>query len=123
MEYKNYDGFSKTYVVEHNTGYGTMESNFEPVAVVFETDDLDVAKEKSAEFQRANNSKEDIESTWILNTYHINVNTLSVGGKALHKRFESKFKKYLNSIKDDPNFIKYQVGETTVYMAKWPEIK
>jgi hypothetical protein len=87
MNYKDYKGCFKTYVVVHNTGFGTMEANFVEHDVVYETDDYGDATSKALEFKIQNNTPSEIQSSWCNNTYHVNVNTLSEQGNVLFERF------------------------------------
>lgn len=98
MEYKDYIGFTKTYVLVHNTGTGIMEDNYVERDVVYETDDYKDAENKSLELKLKNNTKSQIESNWCNNTYQINVNTLSDYGKKLCKEFVDNFYNKRNTI-------------------------
>lgn len=91
MTYKDYIGFKKTYVVVYVTGTGVMEDIYINHEVVFESNDKGEADTKAEELTKQNNSIGEIQSTWYRNRYHVNVNTLSKGGKKLLKEFEKSF--------------------------------
>jgi len=93
MNYKNYEGFTKTYIVVCVTGNGVMEDNFIDHDIVFESNDKGEADSKANELTLKNNSFAEIQSTWYSHRYQVNINTLSDGGKLLYKKFEQEFKK------------------------------
>lgn len=113
MRYAEYENYTKVYVIVHNTGFGVMEAPYEEEGVVFETDSLEEAQSKSKEFEVANNTKEQIKSSWIPNTYHINVNTLSEGGKKLLGEFNDNF-----NGRDMSKYDKQEIGGYTFYTQK-----
>jgi len=116
MTYKDYDGFTKTYVVVYVTGTGVMEDNFIDHDVVFETDDKGEADSKAEELKIQNNSPVDIESTWYRNRYHVNINTLSEGGKKLYEKFKSDFDERIQKGLKDGIYDVKKVGDMTFYM-------
>lgn len=107
MQYKDYEGYSKTYVLVHNTGFGVMEDNYIEHDVVYETDDYEDAQNKALEFKIKNNKPEDIQSSWCYNTYHINVNTLSNKGQELLSSYKDYFDDTLKDI-DKSGYIKIE---------------
>lgn len=116
MIYKDYEGFTKTYVVVYVTGTGVMEDNFVDHDVVFETDNKDEAELKANEFKIRNNSPADIESTWYSNRYHVNINTLSEMGKKLLEKFQSDFDERLQKGLKEGRYDEVKVGDMTFYM-------
>jgi len=116
MTYKDYEGFTKTYVVVYITGTGVMEDNFIDHNVVYETDNKDEADKKAEELKRHNNSPAEIESTWYSNRYHVNINTLSENGKILQKQFQSDFDKRLDKGLKNGHYDKVKIGEMTFYI-------
>jgi len=116
MTYKDYEGFTKTYVVVYVTGTGVMEDNFINHDVVFETDNKDEAESKANELKIRNNSPADIESTWYSNRYHVNINTLSEGGKKLLEEFKSDFDKRIQEGLKKGIYDVKKVGDMTFYM-------
>lgn len=119
MTYKEYKGYTKAYIVVHNTGFGVMEAPYKEKEVVYETDSLKEAEKVSRKFEKKNNSKKDIKSTWIPNTYWINVNTLSPKGKLLEKEFDSKCNDKIDYAKLTPDlYEKVEKYGITFYMMK-----
>lgn len=116
MTYKDYDGFTKTYVVVYVTGTGVMEDNFIDHDVVFETDDKGEADSKAEELKIQNNSPADIKSTWYRNRYHVNINTLSDGGKKLYEKFKSDYNERIQKGLKDGIYDVKKVGDMTFYM-------
>lgn len=93
MIYKDYKGYTKTYVIVHNQGSGATGEPYRELEVVYETDDYNDAKNKALEFENKHNTPSEIQSTWLSNTYIINVNLLSEGGKKLLKQTNMSEKK------------------------------
>lgn len=118
MKYKEYTGYTKTYVVVHNTGFGVQEAPYEEKEVVFETDDKQEAYAKASELRTANNSSDDIASSWVPNTYWVNVNTLSEGGKLLEKEFLIQFDERLKEGLDEGKCYVGKIGDITYYSNK-----
>jgi hypothetical protein len=116
MKYKDYEGFTKTYVIVYVTGTGCMEDNFIDHDVVFETDNKDEAESKANELKIHNNSPADIESTWYRNRYHVNINTLSEMGKKLLEEFRNDFNKTLQKGLKEGIYDKVEVDDITFYM-------
>ncbi|MFA7708159.1 MAG: hypothetical protein WCX73_04365 [Candidatus Pacearchaeota archaeon] len=116
MNYKDYEGFTKTYVIVYVTGTGVMEDNFIDHNVVFETNDKEEADKKAEELKVQNNSPANIASTWYSNRYHVNINTLSENGKKLLEEFESDFDERLEKGLKDGRYGKVKVGDMTFYM-------
>lgn len=116
MTYKDYDGFTKTYVVVYVTGTGVMEDNFIEHNVVFETNDKGEADSKAEELEMQNNSEADIKSTWYSNRFHVNINTLSEGGKKLHEKFKSDFDQKIQKGLEDGIYDVKKVGDMTFYI-------
>jgi hypothetical protein len=83
MIYKDYKGCTKTYVIVHNQGSGATGEPYRELEVVYETDDYNDAKNKALELENKYNTPAEIQSTWLSNTFIINVNLLSEGGKKL----------------------------------------
>jgi len=115
MKYMEYNGFTKTYVVIHSTGTGVVEDQFIDHHVVYETDNIDEAKEKANELTKQNNTAEEIESTWYSNNYFVNVNILSKKGKELLKEFNYKFDEKLKKGLEDGIYDKVKIGDITLY--------
>lgn len=118
MTYKDYKGFTKTYVVVYVTGTGVMEDNFIDHNVVFETDDKDEADAKANELKIHNNSPAEIESTWYSNRYHVNVNTLSKNGKKLLTNFKNEFDERLQQGLKEGIYNEVKVGDMTFYILE-----
>jgi len=91
MRYKDYNGYTKTYVIVHVTGNGVIEDPFIDHSVVFETNNKNEANSKVKKLTLENNSIAEIESSWYNNRYHININTLSKNGANLYKQFNKEF--------------------------------
>ena len=116
MTYKDYKGFTKTYVVVYVTGTGVMEDNFIEHDVVFETDNKEEADKKAEELKTYNNSPADIESTWYRNRYHVNVNTLSEGGKKLGEKFKNDFNERLQKGLEEGIYDVVKIGEIAFHL-------
>lgn len=116
MTYDNYKGFTKPYVVQHYTGTGVMEDNYIAREVVGEFDTKIEAETFADKMFKANNTPEQIKSTWYDNTYSVNVNTLSDKGKELLTDLEKGFGK-IKINKED--YEKMVVGERTFYFKKF----
>tara|TARA_R100000655_G_C2889622_1_gene176834 strand:+ start:170 stop:538 length:369 start_codon:yes stop_codon:yes gene_type:complete len=116
MTYKDYEGFTKTYVVVYVTGTGVMEDNFIDHSVVFQTDDKREAEIKAEELKIQNNSPVEIESTWYRNRYHVNVNILSKGGKRLYEKFKCDFDERIQKGLQEGIYDVKKVGDMTFYM-------
>ena len=119
MTYQDYEGFAKTYVVVYVTGTGVMEDNFVEHNVVFESNDKGEADAKANELTMKNNSIGEIQSTWYNNRYHVNVNTLSKGGKKLLKKFETEFDDKIKNM-DKSKYTKTKCNGMTFYIQKMP---
>lgn len=116
MIYKDYIGFTKTYVVVHNTGFGVMEANYIEKEVVFETNYIDEAYSKSIEFRNKNNTEEEIKSSWIPNTYWVNVNTLNIEGQKLYKILRNEVEEKIKLAKESGNYKKYNFDGNSILM-------
>lgn len=90
MGYKDYIGYTKTYVVCRNEGFGVMEAPYEEKEVVFETDDKDEAESMATKLKIENNTPEEIKSSWVPNTYRVNINTLSEEGAKMLLQFKAE---------------------------------
>lgn len=102
MRYKDYPDYEETYIIHHNTGYGVMESLRVEHGIVASCSTLEEANNICEELTRLNNSAEDIKSSWIENTYSININTCTDEGKKLLKEFHIQTDKLFKEIKDNP---------------------
>lgn len=116
MIYKEYNGFTKCYVVVHNTGFGVIEAPYEEKEVVFETDLLHEAEAKSRELTSINNNPDC--GSWKENTYHININTLSELGKLMERKFEQDFNQMIESGMKAGNLRVAKIGNMTFYSPK-----
>lgn len=116
MEYRNYKGFTKIYIVVYVTGTGVMEDKFIEHDVVFETDDKDEAYAKANELEIHNNSLDDIKSTWYNNRYHVKINTLSETGNKLLNNFKSEFNDSLEQGIKEGKYNKIKVGDIRFYI-------
>ena len=114
MEYREYPS-DKTYIVVHKTGFGVMENPYTEKEVAYESNSLKDAKDKANELERQNNTEENIKSSWIYNTYWININTTTPEGKKLLKKFGKEFDRKMEKAKEG-NFKAYKVGDQTIYM-------
>lgn len=123
MIYKEYEGFTKTYVICRATGFGVTEAPYIQKEVVYETNSYEAASNKQKELTIANNTEEEIKSTWRPNTYWINVNTLSDEGIRLHKELECEFNEKLAKMKESKDFDVFKSGEYTFHKAKFPEFE
>jgi len=94
MNYAEYEGFSKPYIVQHNTGTGVMEDPYKPKKVVGEFDTKEEAESFANKLFKENNTPEQIKSTWFNNTYWVNVNTSSDEGKELFEKLREGFKEF-----------------------------
>lgn len=122
MRYKDYEGFTKTYIIVHNIGFGTPEDNYEEVAPVAEADTYAEAAKIANNLKGENNPPEDLQSSWCYNTYHININTLTDDGKELLEEFYKESDALLKKAIDNPdNYTVSKSGEYTFYMQKCPE--
>lgn len=120
MTYKEYPGYTKAYIIMHCTGFGVMEARYIDKEVVFETDDIEAAKSKAKELEFENNTLKEIESTWIPNTYHININTLAEKGKELHAEFCKEFDQRFKDIKKNKNYNKVKIAGHEIYFQSCP---
>jgi hypothetical protein len=118
MIYQKYEGFTKTYVICRGEGFGVMEAPYIQKEVVFETDDYNEALSEQERLTKANNTAKEIKSTWIPNTYWINVNTLSKKGEELFNGTQGDFE---TKPIDLDNFDITNVGEYTFYHKKHPK--
>ena len=116
MTYDNYEGYSKPFIVQHNTGTGVMEDNYILREVAGEFDTKEDAEKFADKLFKENNTLEQIKSTWCDNTYCVNVNTLSEKGKQLLADLKKGFKD-IEINKDE--YDTYKVGEYTFYFKKW----
>jgi hypothetical protein len=114
MNYKDYNGFLKPFIVEHYNGTGVMEDPYMPKKVVGEFDVKEDAEKYAKELFNENNTPEEIKSTWCNNTYWVNVNTLSKKGKQLLSEFEKGFKNI-----NTKDYEKVKVGEYTFNFKRW----
>lgn len=103
MKYTDYHGWTKPYVIVHNTGFGVMEAPFIEHEVVAEANTWEEAVKMANKLKVNNNSAEDIRSSWVPNTYHINVNTNCDEGKALLVEFEKEVDKAFQKVIDNPD--------------------
>lgn len=120
MIYKEYEGFTKTYVVCRGEGFGVMEAPYIQKEVVFETDSYEEANSKSEELKKANNTEEDLKSSWVPNTYWVNVNTLSHKASLLKKGFEGFTDDEIETMKTSGEYTILKVGEYSFYHKKHP---
>lgn len=116
MSYKEYNGFTKCYVVVHNTGFGVMESPYIEKEVVFETNLLHEAEIKAKELTAINNSPDC--GSWKENTYHVNINTLNELGKLMERKFEQDFNKMIKEGMDAGALKVTKIGDMTFYSPK-----
>jgi len=121
MKYKNYEGYTKTYILVHNTGTGTMEDNYMEHEVVYETDDYDDAENKALELKLKNNPKKDIESSWCNNTYHININTLTDKGKRLLSDFKVRADESFKKLIKSGDYTVNEIDGVKFYMQNIPQ--
>lgn len=120
MTYKQYPNHTKAYIVVHQTGFGVQEAPYVEHDAVFETDDYEEAKAKVGELIRQNNSPEQIASSWIPNTYTINVNTSSELGRKLEEEFSERFKRLWDESKSNPNTRETQISGITCRFTNFP---
>ncbi len=114
MQYKEFPGH-KTFVIIHNIGFGVMEDPYTELDISTSCDSLEEAEKEAKSIKVANNTPEEIASSWVPNTYHINVNTLTDEGKRLLDAFHIKFDQLLDKAKTE-GVRPIQIGDTTVYM-------
>lgn len=95
MEYKQYPNHTKAYIVVRMMGSGAQGDTFSEQEVCFETDDKIEAVAKIEELTIANNTPEEIKSSWKSNTFLMNINTCSEYGKKLEEDFSEIFEKRL----------------------------
>lgn len=113
MEYREYPS-NKTYIVVHKTGFGVVESPYLEKEVVYESNSLKVAQKKADELEVQNNSTEEIKSSWVSNTYWININTTTKQGKKLLEKFGKEFDRQMEKVNWE-NCTAYKTGCQTVY--------
>ncbi len=118
MTYKNYPGYSKTYILVHNTGFGVMEAPYEEKEIVFEANTLEEAQAEAKRLTDLNNPGND--TSWKENTYHININTLTDKGKELLNDFHIKVDQLSQKAKDE-GWKPVKVGGVTVFMQPCKE--
>lgn len=122
MKYKDYEGFTKPYVIVHNTGFGVMEAPYQEHEIVGEADTYLEAQRLSKQFERENNTRDEIRSSWIPNTYHINVNTNCIEGQFLLKEIEKEADKAFEKVKCNPeNYSTHKIGGMTYHFQKLPD--
>lgn len=122
MRYKDYEGYTKPYIIVHNTGFGVMEDNYVEHEVVAEADTYLEATRIAKQFERENNTTEEIQSSWIPNTYHINVNTNCKDGQILLKEWEKESDKAFQRVKDNPEqYTTHKANGFTYHFQKIPE--
>lgn len=122
MTYKEYPEIKETYVVVQNSGFGVQEAPYEEVGVVFSTNDKEEAYKKAEELKIANNSPEDIKSSWVPNTYCVNINTSSEEGKKLSNKFSDAFREMWDRTNNDSRYKDYIDNSTgiTIRLMKNP---
>lgn len=122
MIYAEYPGYTKTYVICRGEGFGVAEAPYIQKEVVFETDSFEEANNKREELIKSNNTEEDLKSSWVPNTYWVNVNTLSAIGKSLEAEFEKTYfsKEAIKKLDESGEYDKFQVGEYTFRTKKNP---
>ena len=121
MTYKEYPDHKGCYVIVHYTGYGVMEDPYIEREPVYSTNDCDDTEALVHAFTEDYNTPEQIESTWIPDTFHINVNTITDKGKQLHKEFTEVFEIKLKEVKQDPRMQEMKFGSQTIYFIPMPE--
>lgn len=114
MEYREYPS-NKTYIVVHKTGFGIMEAPYVEKEVVYESNNLKDAEKKADEFEIQNNSPKEIKSSWVPNTYWININITTKQGKQLLDKFGKEFDEQMKKVKTE-NYKTYKIGDSTLYM-------
>lgn len=114
MEYRKYTS-NKTYIVVHKTGFGVMENPYVEKEVVYESNSLKDAEKKAKELEIQNNSAEDIKSSWVSNTYWININTTTKQGEKLLAKFGKEFEEKMKKVRWK-NYKPYKMGDQTIYM-------
>ena len=105
MEYREYPG-EKTPLVCRYRGSGFMEDPHTFVEVAGSFEDRDEAIQFKNTLTYTTNTQEEIESTFLTNTYVVNINTLTLQGKKVEKDFETSFEEKWGSVKDC-----FKVGE------------
>jgi hypothetical protein len=118
MIYQKYEGFTKTYVICRGEGSGVAEDPYIQKEVVCETDNYENALKLQDILTKENNTPKQIESTWIPNTYWINVNILSKKGEELFNEAQSRFGAKVANLDD---FDISKVGGYTFYHRKHPK--
>jgi hypothetical protein len=103
MNYREFDS-DKAFIVMQKSGFGVMEDPYRDVGVVFETNNEQEARDKSKELLEANNTPEQIKSSWIPNTYWVMGNYNSEPGKKYREEQQKLYKpipisEYSNEIK------------------------
>jgi len=118
MRYENYPDRTKTFIVMQCSGFGVMEAPYEDVGIVYETDIEIDAYAKASELREKNNTSEQIQSSWVPNTYWIHVNTCTEKGKLLYEQFKKEADKSLERLKKNPNYLKIEMNGITVHITK-----
>lgn len=116
---KEYPKINNVYVVVHYTGNGVMEDRYVEHEVVYSTNNKKDALLKAKEFELNNNTKAEIDSTWLSNTYMVHVNTNTTKGKKLHDEASNRFKDKIQYAKDHPEiYDTFQRNGVTFYTMK-----
>lgn len=124
MEYKDFPGYGKPFIVQHCTGFGVMESPFQYAEqdIVGWFDTKEEAEAFSKMMTEKNNPSADRKSSWCNNTYHIHINTLSERGKELLNQFYIQWDELKKKHFENPD--KYQTYKMTdgqeITVEKWP---
>lgn len=122
MRYQDYEGYTKPYVIVHNTGFGVMEAPYEEHEVVAEAYTYYEAQRIAKQFTREHNTAEEIESSWIPHTYHINVNTNNPEGQRLLEEHNKQTDVLFQKVKDHPeDYTTYKQNGMTFHFKKLPE--
>ena len=122
MTYKEYPDHTKPFIVVRCSGFGVMEAPYVEHEVVFECDNKETAELKAKQLKQLNNTPEEIKSSWVPNTYHININTACEEGKRLVEEFRSGFDKMAESVMNNYTYdVKVHNGITYYFKKMYNE--
>lgn len=119
MQYKEYPEICNTYVVVHYTGNGVIEDRYVEHEVAYSTNNKKDANRKAKELEQQNNTKSELKSTWLSNTYMVHINSATPEGVKLYNAWSNKFNDKIQYAKDHPEiYDQFERGDMTFYVMK-----